>query len=233
MFSATFEKPVGVKTKVQLVYNLNQTCGWFYVAYLMMISFASNPDALLATETFPAVGSMVVLLCQLSFLEIPLAVFKIIPSSVVVVLAQLIARNIVILVTVNRHPSVQSSPAVFLFVLAWTLTETVRFPWLMFKTLGTPPYILSYIRYASPVLLYPLGAVGEFWSMYNAHATVGATDVLLSVQTFNLTLNHIIQYIYFPLFVPGFLYLWMNAVGNFKKQSKRLNIALETKLKQK
>ena len=207
MFSPTFDKPITFKTVVQLVYNLAQTSGWLYIAYLLISNLPYRLDSfnsdVLATKTFPTVGKQVVFQCQLAFVEILLALFHIIPSNVTVVISQLIARNIVILVTVNRHLIVQQHVAVFIFILAWTLTEIVRFPWLIFKTLGQPPAILTYIRYASPIVLYPLGGIGEFWSMYNAQS-VGEKDILFTVMEYNFTLQNLIHYVYFPLFFPFF-----------------------------
>ena len=228
MFTPEFNKPITFKSILQLTYNFTQACGWFYVAYLLMTTVSSTDDLLsaenYAAKVFPTSGKIVVYLCQLAMLEVVLALLRIIPSSVLTVVMQLIARNTVILVTVNRHVEIQTHVAVFLFFLAWTLTEIIRFPWLMFKTVGKPPYIVSYIRYACPLVLYPLGAVGEFWSMYNAQI-VGENDILFS----SFTLKHLIHYVYFPLFVPGFLFLYSNAVRQFLKQSKLLAKDLKEK----
>ena len=92
---------------------------------------------------------------------------------------------------------------------------------------GKPPAFLTILRYASPVLLYPLGGVGEGWTMYRAlDAKIGGSDVLFSTSVggvdLSLTLSQLVTYVYFPAFVPGFLYLYVNAFGQCRKQFGRV-----------
>ena len=141
---------------------------------------------------------------------------------------QVIVRNIVILLSVNRHESLQLHISVFLFMFAWIITEIIRFPWLVFKSLGgKPPALLTLVRYASPLVLYPLGGVGEGWAMYRAlDAKVGGSDILFSTQLggseLSLTLSQLITFIYFPAFIPGFLYLYANAFRQCSKQTRKV-----------
>ena len=83
------------------------------------------------------------------------------------------------------------------------------------------------MRYGSPLVLYPLGGVGEGWAMYRAlDAKVGGSDVLFSSSAggFNLslTLSQLVTFVYFPAFVPGFLYLYANAFGQCRKQTRKV-----------
>lgn len=51
---------------------------------------------------------------------------------------------------------------------AWSLTETVRYPFYAFSLLGLePPYPLLWMRYSTFYILYPLGAGSEAALIYS------------------------------------------------------------------
>ena len=163
---------------------------------------------------FAASGGRVVIACQQAALIEPvLCILGVIPSSIVTVLFQLLARNVVILLVVARHAEMQDHTSVCLFLAAWLLIEVVRFPWLCFKITGTPPRLLSIARYAAPLVLYPLGGAGEGWTMWRAAASGDA----ITFAGYSFTLGGFITFVYLPAYLPGFLFLYSAALKQFRR----------------
>ena len=129
---------VSARKWAALAYNLVQASGWLYCAYCLdrAVGFGVFDVEVLAAKTFPGVGHAVVTMQTLAMIEPVLCLIGVIPSSFITVLLQVIVRNVVILVAVNRHEALQLHVSAFLFLLAWIVTEIVRFPWLVFKSLG-------------------------------------------------------------------------------------------------
>eukprot|EP00945_MAST-04E_sp_MAST-4E-sp1_P000274 g274.t1 len=210
--------PSSAKKVIALLYNLVQASGWIYAAAsLWKVGGSKGPHDFserVGALAWPTVGPIVVFLQTFAFVEILLSLVGVIPSNIVSVALQLVVRNIVLLLTVNRHHGVQLHLSTFLFLLAWIITECIRFPWLIFKVVGEPPAALSNARYILPLVLYPLGGVGEGWAMYRAMG-IASGDILFM----NVSLAQIIKYVYFPLYVPGFCFLYVKAAKSCMKMT--------------
>ena len=229
MLRPTFENaPAAVaspRALAALAYNLAQTAAWAQCATLLFAAArASGGDAdALGAETWPAVGAAVVFAQTLALIEPVLCLFGVIKSKVLTVCMHLLVRSIVLLLAVNRHPALQQHVAVFLFMLAWILSELVRFPWLTFKVLGTPPPLLSLLRYSLPLVLYPLGGVGEAWTMWRARSVLATPDLLFTLGGLDVTLTHVVHFVYMPAYLPGFAFLYFSAIKRFRKELANFN----------
>ena len=62
---------------------------------------------------------------------------------------------------VTQLPELQSSPAVVLLLLCWSLSDVVRYAWATLSSLGCCPAALTTLRYTAFIPLYPLGAGAE------------------------------------------------------------------------
>lgn len=51
-------------------------------------------------------------------------------------------------------------------VLAWSVTEIIRYSFYACNLLGKNPYVLLYLRYTTFYILYPLGASSEAFLTY-------------------------------------------------------------------
>lgn len=224
MLRPTFEKASTVvsspRALAALAYNVVQTAAWGYCAALLDngIRWGVFDADVLASRTWPAVGAAVVFAQSIALIEPVLCLAGVIKSNVFTVCMQLLVRNIVLLLAVNRHAELQEHVAVFLFAFAWILSEVIRFPWLTCKVLGTPPPLLSLIRYSLPLVLYPLGGIGEAWTMWRARYVLNEPDVLIRAGGIDVTLTHVVHFLYMPAYLPGFAYLYFNAVKRFQKE---------------
>jgi very-long-chain (3R)-3-hydroxyacyl-CoA dehydratase len=110
----------------------------------------------------------------LAILEILHAAIGIVGGSPVTSLMQWGGRSNVLFAVVKSVPEVQATPAVGAMLLAWALSEVVRYPWYAAVTAGVCPEWLTWLRYTAFIPLYPVGVVGEMHAMYLALPYIGA-----------------------------------------------------------
>jgi very-long-chain (3R)-3-hydroxyacyl-CoA dehydratase len=65
----------------------------------------------------------------------------------------------------------------YTLLLAWSLTEVVRYAFYACKEVGTPPYILSWLRYTTFIVLYPLGVSSELAMVWLAQPIIQQTGL--------------------------------------------------------
>ncbi|KAL1654289.1 hypothetical protein SLS61_003294 [Didymella pomorum] len=71
----------------------------------------------------------------------------------------------------------QHSPAYSTMLLAWSFTEVVRYSYFVFTLSGLGvPSLLSFLRYNTFTILYPLGIASECWLVYSAIPAARGVD---------------------------------------------------------
>jgi very-long-chain (3R)-3-hydroxyacyl-CoA dehydratase len=60
-----------------------------------------------------------------------------------------------------RTDSFEVSLSLFSLLLAWGITEVIRYPFYTMKELAEVPYLLSWLRYSTFIVLYPIGVASE------------------------------------------------------------------------
>ena len=94
-------------------------------------------------------------------------------GSPVTAAMQWAGRSNVLFAVVRSVPEVQTSSAVGAMILAWALSEVVRYPWYAAGTAGVCPAWLTWLRYTAFIPLYPVGVVGEMLAVYQALPYIG------------------------------------------------------------
>ena len=90
-------------------------------------------------------------------------------------------------------------------VLAWSVTEIIRYSFYACNLLGKNPYVLLYLRYTTFYILYPLGASSEAFLTY---ATLPASSPVSGWRlagTWKLT--DYARAVLFSIWWPGNLFL--------------------------
>ncbi len=76
--------------------------------------------------------------------------------------SQLFSRVFITWVVLGgRFPEAESSRGLPMLLLAWELTEVVRYSYYALGVVGAVPGILTWARYTLFLGLYPLGVTGE------------------------------------------------------------------------
>ncbi|XP_010076276.1 PREDICTED: very-long-chain (3R)-3-hydroxyacyl-CoA dehydratase 2 [Pterocles gutturalis] len=103
-----------------------------------------------------------------ALLEILHCAFGIVPSSVVLTAFQVMSRVFLTWAVTHSVKEVQSEDSVLLFVVAWTITEIIRYSFYTFSLLNHLPYLIKWARYTLFIVLYPMGVSGELLTIYAA-----------------------------------------------------------------
>lgn len=83
---------------------------------------------------------------------------------------------------VHFYPTVAASPAYSSMLLAWSVTEVVRYAFFALSLSGVEPGPLLWVRYSGFYVLYPVGISSELWELFLALRVARAEgDVLASV----------------------------------------------------
>lgn len=115
-------------------------------------------DGLISVALFQFISSM----------EILHALIGIVRGSPAAALLQWTGRANVLYAVILAIPEITSSKAAGAMVIAWAVSEVIRYPWYAAQLTGQCPFWLTWLRYTMFIPLYPIGVLGEIISIYNA-----------------------------------------------------------------
>lgn len=81
---------------------------------------------------------------------------------------QVASRLLLVWGIVNNFPFLAKSAGYSTMLIAWSVTEVVRYSYFTFTLSGFQPGIISWLRYNTFYILYPLGISSECWLIYKA-----------------------------------------------------------------
>ncbi|XP_013144712.1 PREDICTED: very-long-chain (3R)-3-hydroxyacyl-CoA dehydratase hpo-8 [Papilio polytes] len=201
-----------------LSYNIIQTIGWFYLLWQSLVHFLNRGTL---TTFWDEVKWTIVIFQNAAILEVVHAALRLVPSGVMVVLMQVYSRVFLVCGVLLTTQGAPASPGLPLCVLAWSVTEIVRYGYYALNLINSAPQSLLFLRYSTFLVLYPLGITGELLCMYHA------LDEIASKQLFTVlmpnTWNFIFNYYYFVIsymfiYIPIFPVLF----GHMLKQRKKM-----------
>uniref|UniRef100_A0A0N4ZTM1 Very-long-chain (3R)-3-hydroxyacyl-CoA dehydratase n=1 Tax=Parastrongyloides trichosuri TaxID=131310 RepID=A0A0N4ZTM1_PARTI len=119
--------------------------------------------------------------------------------------------------------SSQSSIGVPMLVFAWSITEVVRYSFYALSLIKSVPYALIWMRYTFFIVLYPLGASGELFTMIAGLNEIDSKKIL-TLEMPN-KLNFAFSYWWYIvimclLYIPGFPKMYFYMFGQRKKVLK-------------
>ncbi|CAG5018145.1 unnamed protein product [Parnassius apollo] len=158
-------EPSGFGKYYLLCYNIVQTLGWFYLLWQSLEHFLNRGTL----DTYWAVIKWTVIIFQnAAVLEILHAALKLVPSSVFVVLMQVYSRVFLVCGALMATNGATTSPGLPLCILAWSITEIIRYAYYALNLINVVPQSLIFLRYSTFLVLYPLGITGELLCMYHS-----------------------------------------------------------------
>ncbi|KAM6461604.1 very-long-chain (3R)-3-hydroxyacyl-CoA dehydratase 2 isoform 1-T1 [Liasis olivaceus] len=152
--------PGALATAYLVIYNVVMTAGWLVIAvglvraYLAKGSYHNLYHSIERPLKFFQTGAL---------LEV-----RIVPSSVVLTAFQIMSRVFLTWAITHSVKEVQSEDSILLFVVAWTITEIIRYSFYTFSLLNHLPYLIKWARYTLFIILYPMGVTGELLTIYAA-----------------------------------------------------------------
>ncbi|KAI9224589.1 tyrosine phosphatase-like protein [Blastocladiella britannica] len=161
-----------------VVYNLVSFIGWSAILV--------RAAAALATGTplgglYAVVGDDLRRVQTLALFEIVHAVLGVVKSPFFTTATQVASRLMIVWVNLYyvTDASVQTSPAFASLILAWGVTELIRYSLYGLAQVDVKPYWLTWLRYSSFLPLYPIGVASECTLIYMSTAAAEAVSPLL------------------------------------------------------
>lgn len=199
-----------------LVYNIVQTIGWTHCLYKLFEYYLLQNDEFRQQYTLWDSLKLIVGVYQnLAFLEIVHASCGWVKSNPIITTFQVFSRIIVLMLVVAATPTAKVSPGLPLAILAWSITEIIRYAYYALNSVQLLPRILVYLRYTTFIVLYPIGVTGEllcFWWAQDYASKVSIWSLELP-NPLNMTFSYyaflwIIMLLYIPLFPKLYLHMF-------------------------
>ncbi|XP_054271448.1 very-long-chain (3R)-3-hydroxyacyl-CoA dehydratase hpo-8 [Macrosteles quadrilineatus] len=198
-------------------YNFIQVFGWSYLLYQLVNHYTSGRT----TDTlWNEVRLTVIIFQNAAVLEILNVAIGIVKSNLMLTTFQVFSRVMVVCGILLATPTAPLSPGLPLALLAWSVTEVIRYLYYALNIVGLVPYVLIWCRYTFFIALYPIGITGELLCMYAAQKFVGETQLwsvsLPNKYNFTFSYHYLIIYIML-LYIPLFPQLYLHMFGQRKK----------------
>ncbi|KAF5096133.1 hypothetical protein D0Z00_002878 [Geotrichum galactomycetum] len=151
----------------------------------------------------------------LMLLEVVHSAIGLVRSPLVTAAMQVASRILVVWGVLYLFPNVGTSFAFSTCVLAWCITEILRYSYYVYTLVrpGDVPYLLTWFRYSAFFILYPLGA-GSEWIL-----------VLLSLpeaQKYSTIYSLFLKAILL-IYIPGFYVMFTHVLAQRRKVFRNLN----------
>ncbi|KAI6227098.1 Very-long-chain (3R)-3-hydroxyacyl-CoA dehydratase [Aphelenchoides besseyi] len=146
-------------------YNAIQVVGW---GSILLKTVFGLFDGLSYKQIYNTVEWELQVFQTAAILEIVHAVMGIVKSPIATVVTQVFSRVFVVWCILNKVPSSRDSIGVPMLLVAWSITEVVRYSFYALNLLNAVPHFLVWCRYTFFIALYPLGASGEVITMLAA-----------------------------------------------------------------
>ncbi|KAL8279593.1 hypothetical protein RQP46_007906 [Phenoliferia psychrophenolica] len=158
--------PSALKQGYLILYNLGSASAWALVLSQLVSSILnSNKSSIIdaAAGTFSEMGRTTQIVQTFAGLEVIHAALGLVRSSFSTTLSQVFSRYLMVWYTLQLFPQVGHSPIYATMVLAWSVTEIVRYSFYATGLMGVKVGLLEVARYNTFYALYPLGAGSEAW----------------------------------------------------------------------
>ena len=217
----------GFGATVYLVaFNVASCVGWGYLLYLLVRHLTVEGGSWTSVGLNPHIMFTLQVVQSSAILEVVHSLMGLVRSGAFTVLVQVVSRLFVTWgILALPFVSVSSSEFVTTLLVAWSLSEVIRYPFYAWSTLklygavGEAPFVMAWLRYSGFLVLYPMGVLSEIALSLLALPMLYSTDYL----SFSMpnTLNVSFSYTLFVsfsllLYLPGFPFLFGTMLANRK-----------------
>ncbi|KAL3281215.1 hypothetical protein HHI36_004429 [Cryptolaemus montrouzieri] len=209
------EQP-GIIKAYLIGYNAAQTLGWTFLLYQLICYYTAPSEKSL----YDTVKYTVIIFQNAAVLEVVHAFLRIVSSNPIVTVQQISSRVILVCGVLMVTQAARETIGLSLALIAWSITEVIRYGNYTFALLGFVPYFLKWLRYSTFIVLYPIGVTGELLCLYAAQLEIQKTG-LWSVRMPN-SFNFIFNYQHFLvltmlMYIPFFPQLYLHMFSLRKK----------------
>ncbi|KAJ2161227.1 hypothetical protein GGF46_001655 [Coemansia sp. RSA 552] len=161
-------KSSGVTESYLVAYNAASFAGWGFVLVQTVLYLLEHGRDL--SGLFGRIGYPLIYVQTGAALEIVHSLIGLVRSSALTVLMQVYSRLLLVWGTLYMfdQPEIRASSAFVMMVMAWAVTECVRYSHYALSLLSIEAPALLYLRYTLFYALYPIGVTGELLEMWSA-----------------------------------------------------------------
>ncbi|XP_076281461.1 3-hydroxyacyl-CoA dehydratase 1 [Lasioglossum baleicum] len=160
------KKSSSVGTLYLKTYNLTLVFGWSYI----LVKFLQNDfSSTVEANLWQNLKWPVIIFQHAALLEIIHAIVGLVKSNPMLTLFQVTSRILIVDGVLLAIPySEISTTGLFLALLAWSITEIIRYLYYFMNLNNYVPHVLVWLRYTLFIGLYPIGVSGELLCAYAA-----------------------------------------------------------------
>jgi len=147
------------------LYNIIQVLGWGSVLVKTTKGLVNHHDN---EQLYNNVELELQIFQTAAILEIVHTAIGLVRSPIGTTLTQVFSRVVVVWLILFKVVSSRASIGVPMLLVAWSITEVVRYSFYALNLVKAVPHILIWMRYTFFIVLYPLGASGEVITMIAA-----------------------------------------------------------------
>ncbi|TVY82513.1 putative very-long-chain (3R)-3-hydroxyacyl-CoA dehydratase [Lachnellula suecica] len=119
-------------------------------------------------RTYKGVGRFAKWTQTMAVLEVVHAATGLVRAPISTTAMQVASRILLVWGIVNNFPFLAKSAGYSSMLVAWSVTEVIRYSFFTVNLSGYSPRIISWLRYNTFYILYPLGISSECWLIYKA-----------------------------------------------------------------
>ncbi|KAH8600470.1 tyrosine phosphatase-like protein, partial [Bisporella sp. PMI_857] len=152
------------KTQYLILYNFVSAVLWATVLgrVLMLVPLVGFG------RTYAGVGNFAKWTQTIAVLEIVHAAIGLVRAPISTTGMQVASRLLLVWGIVNNFPSLAKSAGYSSMLVAWSVTEVIRYSYFVLSLSGYSPGFITWLRYNTFYVLYPMGISSECWLIYKA-----------------------------------------------------------------
>uniref|UniRef100_A0A0R3RWK6 Very-long-chain (3R)-3-hydroxyacyl-CoA dehydratase n=1 Tax=Elaeophora elaphi TaxID=1147741 RepID=A0A0R3RWK6_9BILA len=200
-----------------LLYNALQSCGWSLILWKTLRGLSQNESP---QQLYQSCELELQIFQTVAVLEIIHAAASFIRSPVGTTTMQVFSRVSLVWLLLYKVASAQASTGVLLLLVAWSVTEVVRYSYYGLALINAVSSLHTWLRYSLFIVLYPLGVTGELLVILAALPEVGVkkhyTVEMPNVSNIGFSFWWYLI-VYIILYIPGFPQMYMYMLQQRKK----------------
>jgi len=199
-------KASSANTQYLIAYNLVSALLWSGVLVRTVLTVGTEGFE----GTYPNVGEYTKWTQTLAGMEVLHALIGVVRAPISTTAMQVASRFLLVWGIVNNFPYLASSPAYSSMLVAWSVTEVIRYGYFVMTLSGFLPAAMKWLRYNTFFVLYPLGISSECWLVYKAIGPAGEWSQLYAYYLIGVLL----------VYVPGSYILFTHMMKQRSKVMK-------------
>nr|XP_002131038.1 very-long-chain (3R)-3-hydroxyacyl-CoA dehydratase 2-like [Ciona intestinalis] len=200
-----------------IMYNVAMTAGWSFIGIGVVGHFYKHGTY---KGLYDQVEKQLLFFQTSAILEIFHAMFGLVRSNVMLTTLQVFSRVGIVWGVIQPVVQVHDKEGIPMVLIAWTITEIIRYLFYTFVLLGVTPKVMLWLRYTLFIVLYPLGVTGELLSLYYSLPHVQNSGLYSLYLPNNLNFSFNYYYVLlgmFPVYVIFFPQLYFHMFAQRKK----------------